>query len=327
MKLNPSYDDGRPHEWRRPPHVDPFDVTLFDGPQVRIGCTRLPPDAPHWSRAAQIGDRPLAYFSRRPFLVRGPTGRRIVGDGNTAVLANAQQEFRREQPSAMGESGDWLSLDGAAWLQIASEIDPTVRDRPDRPVTTPMVLVDASTHLAQRALFRRVAGRMADAVEVEERAAAIIAGLLRSGLRRGRGAVTAPRVSARRRGTRRRHIETVNALRELLAARYAEALTLPRLARELHIAPFHLSRVFSRYVGIPIHAYLTRLRLRAALDECSADGANFLAAALRCGFCGASHFSVAFRREFGLSPRQAIRAQLDPRQLRIGVKDRQNSPR
>ena len=53
---------------------------------------------------------------------------------------------------------------------------------------------------------------------------------------------------------------------------------------------------------MPIHRYLTQLRLRSSLERL-ADGANDLTAlALELGFSSHSHFTDAFRREFGHAP-------------------------
>jgi AraC-like DNA-binding protein len=53
---------------------------------------------------------------------------------------------------------------------------------------------------------------------------------------------------------------------------------------------------------VPLYRYLTRLRLRAALERL-ADGARDLTAlALELGFSSHSHFADAFRREFGRTP-------------------------
>jgi AraC family transcriptional regulator len=66
---------------------------------------------------------------------------------------------------------------------------------------------------------------------------------------------------------------------------------------------------------VPVHRYLTQLRLRASLDRL-ADGADDLTAlALDLGFSSHSHFADAFRREFGKTPSE-VRATATPRTLR-----------
>jgi AraC-like DNA-binding protein len=74
------------------------------------------------------------------------------------------------------------------------------------------------------------------------------------------------------------------------------------MARAVHASPFHLARIFQQRTGVPVHRYLTQLRLRAALERL-ADGADDLTAlALELGFSSHSHFTDSFRREFGCAP-------------------------
>ena len=76
----------------------------------------------------------------------------------------------------------------------------------------------------------------------------------------------------------------------------------------MHASPFHLARVFQQRTGLPVHRYLTKLRLRAALERL-ADGANDLTAlALDLGFSSHSHFTDSFRREFGRAPSEVRQA-------------------
>jgi AraC-like DNA-binding protein len=54
------------------------------------------------------------------------------------------------------------------------------------------------------------------------------------------------------------------------------------------------------------HRYLTRLRLRAALERLP-DASDLTALALELGFSSHSHFTDAFRREFRRTPSEARR--------------------
>jgi len=91
-------------------------------------------------------------------------------------------------------------------------------------------------------------------------------------------------------------------VREVLAARLAERVTLDLLAREVAVSPFHLARGFRQAVGLPIHRYLNQLRLRVALARLTGTGGDLLSVALDCGFSSHAHFTDAFRAEFGAPP-------------------------
>lgn len=99
-------------------------------------------------------------------------------------------------------------------------------------------------------------------------------------------------------GNERRAVKRV---KDCLESRYAENLTLEELARIANLSPFHLVRVFRKEVGLPPHAYQTRLRLNHA-KALLAQAATIGEAALKAGFFDQSHFTNHFRKVFGYPP-------------------------
>ena len=93
----------------------------------------------------------------------------------------------------------------------------------------------------------------------------------------------------------------VKRVKDCLESRYAENLTLEELARIANLSPFYLVRVFRKEVGLPPHAYQTRVRLNRA-TTLLAQGASIGEAALNCGFFDQSHFTNHFRKVFGYTP-------------------------
>jgi AraC family transcriptional regulator len=84
----------------------------------------------------------------------------------------------------------------------------------------------------------------------------------------------------------------------------ANPLRLESLARLAHFSPFHFHRIFRSLVGEPLHAFIQRLRLEAAVFQMShGPDATLTQIALRCGFASSSHFSHAFKDTYGFSPR------------------------
>ena len=51
-----------------------------------------------------------------------------------------------------------------------------------------------------------------------------------------------------------------------------------------------------------VHAYRAKLRLRASLELLEAGAVDLSALAGDLGYSSHSHFSAAFRREFGVTP-------------------------
>src|SRR5262249_50388272 len=112
----------------------------------------------------------------------------------------------------------------------------------------------------------------------------------------------------RRHDTDADHANRVEAVKCYLASRLGERITLDDVARMVHASPFHLARVFQERTGVPVHRYLTRLRLRASLERLSERTNDLTAVAFELGFSSHSHFADAFRREFGRTPSDVRRA-------------------
>ena len=74
------------------------------------------------------------------------------------------------------------------------------------------------------------------------------------------------------------------------------------IARSVGLSPFHLCRVFRRVTGRTLHQYWTTLRLRVAVDRLSHGKVDLAQLSLDLGFSSHSHFTMAFRREYGLTP-------------------------
>lgn len=93
----------------------------------------------------------------------------------------------------------------------------------------------------------------------------------------------------------------VSLARDYLEEHFAERVTLPRMAAQTSLSPFHLVRVFRRATGITPHAYLESVRIRHAqrLLECGEAPA---VAAFATGFSSQSHFTERFRRTLGVTP-------------------------
>lgn len=103
-----------------------------------------------------------------------------------------------------------------------------------------------------------------------------------------------------------RHL--LHRLRPMLEERHAERLTLDDLSAPLGLSPFQLIRLFRRATGLTPHAYLTQIRLRAALRHLRA-GLPIAEAALESGFFDQSALNRHFRRIYGITPRQFVAAQ------------------
>jgi AraC-like DNA-binding protein len=102
-------------------------------------------------------------------------------------------------------------------------------------------------------------------------------------------------------------------VRDLLHDRFRDQdLELRLLAREARVHPASLTRAFRHAYGITPSDYLRTLRLQWSMQEVRAGERSLAEIALEAGFADQSHFSRAFRRQFGTTPGSARRAALRP---------------
>ena len=97
------------------------------------------------------------------------------------------------------------------------------------------------------------------------------------------------------------HTRPVRRAMSLLRESVAEPITLDRLAGHADLEKFRLCRAFRAQVGLPPHAYLTRLRVQRA-QELLAAGVKPCEVAPRVGFYDQSQLHRHFRRIVGITP-------------------------
>lgn len=229
------------------------------------------------------------------------SGRHIVtADANQAVFFSKGSTYQISHPTDDGDRGTVLVVAPSLLNDIIREHDPSVDDRSERPF--PFVLGPCSNSACWQhfQLVQRLNIAEADPPEplwVDSIAVQLVSDVLGTAFSRH----GFPR-KRQRPGTAADHADRAEAVKSWLASRLSDRVTLNDVARGVHVSPFHLARLFREHACISIHRYLNRLRLRAALERLRDSPDDLTALALDVGFSSHSHFSDAFRREFGLSP-------------------------
>lgn len=286
--------------------------TLYQSSLVRVRdyrcrACRGGPAAEEYSESNEIVLLRYGAFSKH-------FGRRsLTADSNHAVFFSKGSTYRVSHPAECGDRGTVFTPAPRVLHDILRERDPSIDDHPETLfpfVTSPC---DASVFWQHRELVQRLEAVESNPLEplwTDVTVLQLIADVLRTTFERSD---LSPK--RRRDGTTTDHANRVEAAKSYLASRFAERVMLEDVARAVHVSPFHLARIFQQRTGIPVHRYLTRLRLRAS-PEWLCDGAKDLTAlALELGFSSHSHFTDVFRREFGLSPSQ-VRRDVGRRALR-----------
>ena len=236
-------------------------------------------------------------FVRQGMFRRLHEGQALVADANHVLFYNAGQPYRYAHPIPGGDECTLLTIDGRRAQELVAHHGPRHAGDPVRPFPLQSGLSSPQAARLQYQVLRLLdAGVTGLAVEdaVAELADEAVAAAYRAP---GGPAADRPPSSALR---RRRDL--VEAAKVALNERVSSLPNLGELAAELGCSPFHLSRTFHRTAGMSLRRYAGRLRARVAAQRLAAGARDLTGLALELGYADHSHFTNAFRREWGMPP-------------------------
>ena len=102
---------------------------------------------------------------------------------------------------------------------------------------------------------------------------------------------------------RQRDVDHLHAAKAILIQEMESPPSLDELAKRIGINTRKLTQGFRQLFGNSIYGWLQEYRLETAFQLLSANDANISTVAYQVGYTPA-HFSVAFRKRFGMSPNQ-----------------------
>jgi AraC family transcriptional regulator len=230
-------------------------------------------------------------------------GDEVAGDANQALFVTGGERYRLSQPLAAGYAE--LIVTPAAGI-IAE-----------------LAHAAGADNLATHPLFRRRSRRLtprlqnfrarflswasrSDQIDVLAAEEMVLA-LLRTALADD-DAVALPRARPGR-STQR----LIRRTKTFLEAEFARPIRLDDIGRAVGASPLYLTQIFRAIEGVPLHQYLTQLRLAHALEALPA-ASDLTQLAFDMGFSSHSHFTARFRQAFGTTPSRF--RQLSQRRLR-----------
>jgi AraC family transcriptional regulator len=273
-----------------------FDHIVFESGLVRVGAFRC--DASHPSFHDSGPARNCCFvFPRTAVEIQHEHERAFVTNPNVVTFYNRGQTYRRNPVSPDGDRCDWFGVDNDVVLDVVRTFDPKQEFRPESPFRLTRGWTNASTYLAQRQLFERLASNaVTDSLLVEETVLGLLEQVVRSAYRKPE-LLNLDIAKLRQR-------EIVHHVEFVLSERWADSLSLSDVASEVGVSVYHLCRIFRRSTGMTLHQYRQKLRVRWSLEEVTASNRPLVDIALDTGFSSHSHFTNSFHREFGYTPSQ-----------------------
>lgn len=226
-------------------------------------------------------------------------GRRsVTANVNQAAFFGKNSIYRVSHPTDCGDRGTVFEIAPRILRDIVREFDPSVDSRPGSVLSLPTGPCSAEVFWRHRELVQRLeSGAPLEHLWADVTALQIVADVLEAAYQAA-GSSGKPR----RKTTDADHADRTEAAKTYLAAHLGDSVTLEDVAAAVNAPPFNFARIFQQQAGVPVHRYLTMLRLRASLERLADGERDITALALDLGFSSHSHFTDVFRREFGKPP-------------------------
>lgn len=255
---------------------------------------------PHLNLILFLQGRSEVSYNGRPFTfgASGGSGEGVIIALNEPMQfarhARRGQHIRKVSISLSEEWFDSCGFDGQTELKALLQGDyrplNVLRWKPSARLLT----------LAEQVLHPSGGNRLLENLYLESRALEIAGEAL--GQLSRQAPATAPKL-------RPREYQRIRSTLELLHSGEADGWSLEQIAQAVGCSASTLQRHFQAVNGLSIFEYQRQRKLQQARDALEQQGVCVSQAAWIAGYSSAANFSTAFKRAFGISPRQ-VRARL-----------------
>ena len=239
--------------------------------------------------------------TRRGAYVRREGREAALAEAGVAVFYDPGRPYWIEHPASGGDTCTVFHLPVELLRELFAELAPRVADAERLRLPGTHVHIDSAPLLACHAIARSATSAN-NPLAVEEMSIDLVRCVLLTACRSDVRVTPDADPSLA--------IETSQRVRLLITERFSERLTLAALSGRLGHSPYQLCRLFRLATGSTIHRHLTRVRLHHALERMFETSEHLAMVALESGFASHSHFTDAFRREFGMAPSTVRRGAL-----------------
>jgi AraC-like DNA-binding protein len=285
--------------------------TLYDSPMIGVrdyicrdrSCTRS---------AEEHSDINSILLMRHGAFSRHFGKKQFTADVNQATFFAKDSVYQVSHPVDHGDRGTTFTIAHSILTDIIRELNPTIDEHPDD--LFPFASGPCSTEIfwRHRDYVRRLENAANDPLEplwADVTGLQLVADVLEAAF------IQHGKKPQRRSSTNADHLERAESAKTYLASKFTENVRLEDVAAAVNASPFNFARIFQQQTGLPIHRYLTLLRLRASLEKIADVDSGLTEIALELGFSSHSHFTDVFRREFGKTPSE-IRSELNKKSIR-----------
>ncbi|TQV89583.1 helix-turn-helix domain-containing protein [Aliikangiella coralliicola] len=299
---------------------------LFSSSSIGIGLFDCPIGQPDFRNTGPIKNYLIA-FPRTAIKIRHSHMKEaFIADSTLVTLYNDGQEYERYALSDYGDRCDWLTVSPAIAQSIEQFNYDSINAFPrngykkgldSSPCLFPITHCASSpTAYAQfKYLIMGLQNKQKlDSLLVEETALNIFNTIIQSAFS-SRGIKASPKRST----THQRHQKLVQHTQEILTATYKQNISLANLAKSLNCSTYHLCRIYHRMTGSSIHQTINQLRLREALHGLTESEHDLASLGIQLGYSDHSHFSLSFRKTYGLSPSQFRHHSLSQNKIKLPI--------